>query len=278
MRKSYIGWWIAAGFFLLCGVTSANAGSYYGDNSFSVGLFGLLAIVLFFSGYSRYKAYKEYQQDRAIRNQFYESQKQSVPDDPTQYVRVTHSGYEGTKTADGGPAETPEAKPDSTAEILRKAREAREAAEKEREQKREGTVMREFSVAGVSLHQDVIRNAGYLNDEYSLSVKRLEEDGLLYDDIPKYLFDGFSLSLELEPDNEVDPNAVKVLLNDEHVGYIPADDAEYVHDMMEADRIADMDGRIVGGPLKRYDEEEEKMEKVDLSFGIRIDLYIRKGR
>lgn len=277
MRKSYIGWWIAAAFCLFCGVNTVNSGTYYSGDSFTVGLFGLLAIVFFFAGYSRYKAYKEYQHDRAVRNKFYQSQNQNQQE-PMQYIKVTHHVVEEQDGPDSEQAENTMQEPDSTSDILRKAREKREAVEAEKAKKREGTVRREFSVAGVSRHQDVIRNAGYLNDEYSLSIKRLEEDGLLYDDIPKYLFDDLTLTLELDPENEVDPNAVKVFLNGEHVGFIPADDAEYVHDMIEADRIADLEGRIVGGPLKRYDDAEEKMEKVDLSFGIRIDLFIRKGR
>ena len=258
MRKSYIGWWIAAGFCLLCGVNAVNSFS----DSFTVGLFGLLAIVFFFAGYSRYKAYKEYQHDRAVRNEFYQNQAMKQQEPPEQYLKVTHYIMEDQDDPDEEPAEPAVPKPEAVPN------------------KREGTVMREFSVAGVSRHQDVIRNVGYLNDEYSLSVKRLREEGLLDQDIPKYLFDGvlLNISLELDSENEVDPNAVKVLLNGEHVGFIPADDAEYVHDMIEADRIVDADARIVGGPFKRYDEDEGEMEKVDLFFGIRLDLYIRKGR
>ena len=269
MRKTYIGWWIAAGVFFLMAMESVYQGNFnpYVDTTMQTGLYGLFAIILGFSGYSRYKAYKEYQHDRAVRNQFYESN-QNIAGNQTQFVKVTHFVVD-----------EPEIQDAETREVETKEAERLPEPEKETtEKKREGTVKREFSVAGVSRHQDVFEKAGYLNDEYSLSVKRLEEEGLLYDDIPKYNFGTVDLRLELDPDNEVDPNAVKVFLNDEHVGFIPAEDAEYVHDMMEADRIADMDGRIVGGPLKRYDEIEEKMVKVDLTFGIRIDLYVRKGR
>ena len=274
MRKSYIGWWIAAGFCLLCAVNSVNTGYYYGDNSYTVGLFGLLAIIFFFSGHSRYRAYKEYQHDREVRNQFYQSQNQNVSSDPTRFVRVTHSEYK-PKTPEPTPAHSTT---ETTADQRAVERQTMKSEKEEKEKKREGCVKREFSVAGVSRHQEVFREIGYLNEEYTLSKSRLEEDGLLYEDIPKYIVDTFKLELELDPDNEVDPNAVKVLMDGKHVGYIPADDAEYVHTMIEEDRIADMDAKVVGGPLKRYNDETDKMEKVDLTFGIRLYLYVRKGR
>lgn len=258
MRKSYIGWWVASAFCFYCLYNSYLYGS--GDE-FSIGLFFLLGCLFLYLGYRRHKEYKEYQEDRRMRNEMY----QKIKDMP-QVIQKASPTDEGMTVM--------------TADMKRREeeRKAREEARNEIARKREGTVKREFRVAGVSRHQGVFKEAGYLNDEYSLSKTRIINEGLEDEDIPQYLFSELEIALELEPENEHDPNAVKVLLNGEQIGYIPADDSEYVHDMMEADRVVDIDAKVVGGPLKRYNSDTEEIEKVDLTFGMRLYLYIRQGR
>lgn len=264
MRKSYIGWWIASAFCFMC---LYNSYGYGPGDDFTVGLFFLLGALFLYLGFRRHKEYKEYQEDRRMQKEIY----QKLTEEP-QVVQRSAGSAPSTNAAPGMTV--------MTADMKRREeeRKAREEAQNEISRKREGTVKREFSVAGVSRHQEVFRKAGYRNEEYSLSKKRIVEEGLDGEDIPQYLFDTIDIGLELEPENEHDPNAVKVLLNGEHIGYIPADDAEYVHDMMEDDRIADIDAKIVGGPLKRYDPDNDEIEKVDLTFGMRLYLFIRQGR
>ena len=62
-----------------------------------------------------------------------------------------------------------------------------------------------------------------------------------------------------EPDNRYDPNAVKVLVNGYHVGYLGRADAEAYAPLL--DRLLATDGvhgaclgRIVGGWLRRWDD------------------------
>lgn len=277
MRKSYIGWWVASAFCFMCLYNSYGYGYGSGDD-FTIGLFFLLGCLFLYLGYRRHKEYKEYQEDRRIRNELY----QKLKDDP----RITQSEPAVSQTRSAEPGMTV-----MTADMKRReeeraarqqrlddARREREERERATAEKREGTVMREFSVAGVSMRQDIFKKAGYRNEEYSLSKTRIIDEGLEDENIPQYLFDTVYVSLELDPENEHDPNAVKVLLNDEHIGYIPADDSEYVHDMMEDDRIADIDAKIVGGPYKRYNSDLDEIEKEDLYFGMRLYLYVKQGR
>ena len=143
--------------------------------------------------------------------------------------------------------------------------------------RRKNVFMREFSVAGVSKHQNLIPKNGFLNDDFFLPDILLEEKGIHEHSIPKYGFENLDLSIEPDPDNEFDPNAIKVYLGGEHVGFIRTEDTEYIHEMMEADRIADVDGRIVGGPAKRYDPVSNKIKTVDQYFGIRLYVFIRNN-
>lgn len=142
--------------------------------------------------------------------------------------------------------------------------------------RRKNVTMEEFRVAGVSKHQDLFPRIGYLTEEYNLSDEELEKIGIRNFSIPKYGFGNLDPTLEPDPDNEFDPNAVKVFLNGEHVGYIRAEDSKYIHDLIVDDRIADVDGRIVGGPSKRYNPDTDKIDEVDWSFGIRLQVFIKK--
>lgn len=169
-------------------------------------------------------------------------------------------------------------------EEKRKQAERQAAADKRREEielqraevlaRRAGTVEQEFSVAGVSRHQAVFRKYGSVNPDYNMSARELEEY-VGPSDIPQYDFSDVSLTLETEPDNPVDPNAVKIMMEGELIGYIPKEDAAHVGWLLDNDRIVDADFRVVGGPLKRYDPLTESVEKVPLSFGVRISLYVR---
>lgn len=275
MRKSYIGWWIASAFCFMC---LYNSYGYGAGDDFTVGLFFLLGCLFLYLGFRRHKEYKEYQEDRRIRNELY----QKLKEDPRMVQSVPSSAparsAEPSMTVMTADMKRREEERAARQKKMDDARREREEKERATAKKREGTVMREFSVAGVSTRQDVFKKAGYRNDEYSLSKKRIIDEGLEDVDIPQYEFGTVHIGLELEPENEHDPNAVKVLLNDEQIGYIPADDSEYVHDMMEDDRIADIDAKIVGGPLKRYNSDTDEIEKVDLYFGMRLFLYVKQGR
>ena len=146
----------------------------------------------------------------------------------------------------------------------------------EKIKKRKNVVMKEFPVAGVSRHQDLFPKNGFLNDDYFLPDDQLMEKGIRQYSIPKYGFDNLDLSIEHDLYNKYDPNAIKVFLGGEHVGFIRAEDAEYVLNLMFIDAIADVDGRIVGGPAKQYNPEKGRIEEVDYNFGIRLYLFIRK--
>lgn len=153
---------------------------------------------------------------------------------------------------------------------------ARKAREAEKQARRAGTHAEEYSVAGVSYRQDVFERVGDENPCYSLSKKQFIEENGFDNDVPKYYFDGCDVSIELDPENKYDPHAVKVLLNDQLVGYIPAEDSEHVSEIMNEELLVDMDAKIVGGPQRRYDSFDDRIEDIDLMFGIRITLYVKK--
>lgn len=96
-----------------------------------------------------------------------------------------------------------------------------------------------FYVAGTSRRQDAILSLPHIENELyrSSSVKRYEREGYFWDDkVYQYDFKEYTLllNIEHEPDNPADPNAMKVCINDIHVGYIKKDDLDRFDEVANA--------------------------------------------
>lgn len=86
-----------------------------------------------------------------------------------------------------------------------------------------------FYVAGVHFRQDAIESLPHIIDEnYKSSSARKYENECIYDKVYKYDFHYYDLNLDIqhEPDNPEDPDAMKVMINNVHVGYIKRDDLD----------------------------------------------------
>lgn len=97
-----------------------------------------------------------------------------------------------------------------------------------------------------------------------VGVTKRNEDGLAIQKILKELdgsvYEGQLLILEHEDDNEYDPNAIKVYLHGEHIGYIKKELAAEIVEAVDEDRIEAELCEITGGE--------------DLSYGCNICLTL----
>lgn len=120
-----------------------------------------------------------------------------------------------------------------------------------------------FRVAGISKRQRAI-TANLLTEssDYEATKKELVEIGMTDERIYKYIPDVLDAELVPEPENPHDPNAVKVIVDDIHVGYVPAEKAEKVKKLLETKQIRDVSCEFYGGPYKiiteDYDLEKDK--------------------
>ncbi len=120
-----------------------------------------------------------------------------------------------------------------------------------------------FRVAGISKRQRAI-TANLLTEssDYEATKKELVEIGMTDERIYKYIPDVLDAELVPEPENPHDPNAVKVIVDDIHVGYVPAEKAEKVKKLLETKQIRDVSCEFYGGPYKiiteDYDLEKNK--------------------
>lgn len=120
-----------------------------------------------------------------------------------------------------------------------------------------------FKVAGISRRQRAIEgNLLTENYEYSLSKKELVDSGMLDERIYKYDPTVMDASLVPEPDNPKDPNAIKVLVNDVHIGYVPAEKTDTVKELQSSKQVHSITCEFYGGPFKviseDYDDENDK--------------------
>lgn len=131
-------------------------------------------------------------------------------------------------------------------------------------------------VAGTSYRQDVIESLGSENDCYTWTKKELAEYDMCDQNIYQLEFSPESVELVEEPENEHDPNAIKVVVDGEHVGYIKKGSCSHVKKLIHENRICEISVDIYGGKYKRvsweYDPLEDK-DSYDLECG-KTDYFV----
>lgn len=135
---------------------------------------------------------------------------------------------------------------------------------------------KKYKVTGISHYTKNIMKLASKNEDFKLSKKDMIEEGLEGSRVYEYDFYGIKARLEPEPDNQYDPNAVKVLIDDLHVGYIKSGSCTHILNIMSQNRIEKIDFEIGGGKYKflGYDEYEDKyfMEKEEIPFYIHLNI------
>lgn len=120
------------------------------------------------------------------------------------------------------------------------------------------------AVVGLGYRKEAVKSLLAENEEYKHPKKRRSR-------IYKYeYFEGPAI-LAPEPTNKYDPNAIKVMVNGVHIGYIPADECQQVR-MVCAQNFSSIIN-IYGGPYKWYDHESEKWYSDTKDFSAKLRIY-----
>ncbi len=119
-----------------------------------------------------------------------------------------------------------------------------------------------YNAAGTSFRQKEIGSLSHLNDDYLISKRDAIDLDMMYKKIYQYVFSPQNVQLIEEPDNEYDPNAIKIVIDNVHIGYIKRDDCLYVKELIERGLIRKVTADIHGGKYKRlvsdYDIVKDK--------------------
>lgn len=137
-------------------------------------------------------------------------------------------------------------------------------------------------VAGTSYHLDAIMELAEDNPDYDMTQREIVDAGMEEQRIYQYTFPDSPVELVDDPDNENDPNAIKVLVAGQHIGYIKRGSTGRVHNLQRAGRVLGVTVEIYGGKYKvvTCDEDYDGTEHYDLIrdeslYGAAIDILVR---
>ncbi len=138
--------------------------------------------------------------------------------------------------------------------------------------------METHRIAGTSFHEKEIPDLLLENDDYDMTASELIDAGYEDERVYKYSETDCKASLEPEPDNQYDPNAVKVYADGVHIGYIKKGSAAHVKKLLEEDRIRSMSLTISGGPYKTAylnEDDRPRIEKDNQNFSAKLDIFVK---
>lgn len=139
-------------------------------------------------------------------------------------------------------------------------------------------------VAGTSFRQEAIESLGDENPIYELTKEELLNEGYEDEKIYYYTFLPMHVSLEEEPENPNDPNAIKVIVDGVHVGYIKKGSCSHIKKLLRSGNIQRVEAEIYGGKYKylycEYDEDKDKdvydIEKDEDPYRVTVELKIEE--
>ena len=133
-------------------------------------------------------------------------------------------------------------------------------------------------IAGISSHEKEIPELMIENGDYDMTAAELIDAGFEDERVYKYSETYCTAALEPEPDNQYDPNAVKVYADGVHIGYIKKESAAHVRKLLEEDRIRSMSLTISGGPYKTAylnEDDRPRIEKDNQNFSAKLDIFVK---
>lgn len=142
-----------------------------------------------------------------------------------------------------------------------------------------------YRVTGIEHYLDNLLKLAVPNSNYDMTKREIIDYGMTDQNIWEYEFYPSKLELQPEPDNSHDPNAIKVLIDDQHVGYIKSGSCKHLLNVIDQDRFIGATCKIGGGKYKRVDEEYDydrdktihNLDKGEKSYSIVITVK-EKGK
>lgn len=133
---------------------------------------------------------------------------------------------------------------------------------------------KKHNVTGVSYYEKNLLKLAAINPAYSLNAKAIIVSNLADAPIYQYCFSPIKTELIPEPTNPHDPNAIKVIVDGEHVGYIKAGSCSRLLKLISENRIERIDCKISGGSFKLLsicgDGGEYEIEKGKENYKINV--------
>lgn len=148
------------------------------------------------------------------------------------------------------------------------------------------SITEKHHITGISHYMDNLMHLAGENYEYDYSKRELIDNMLEGERIYQYEFEISKAELIEEPTNPYDPNAVKVVLDGLHVGYIKKGSCAHIKKLLSSNRIIGISAKVGGGKYKflscEYDYEKDKdvyeLERDSTNFFVDIILELKETK
>lgn len=132
-----------------------------------------------------------------------------------------------------------------------------------------------FNVAGTSFRRNAIKDMLSEDCDYGENKSYLKENYIDGDRIWKYLPEyRDDVALVDEPENEYDPNAIRVEVGGVHIGYVKKGSTSRVRNLLKKDDVR-VKIDIAGGPYKElYEDEDGKIQIIsgEIEFYAKLEI------
>ena len=139
----------------------------------------------------------------------------------------------------------------------------------------EMSVLKNYKVAGVAHYEKSILKFAKTNPVYSTNSKDIIAAKLWNTNVYQYCFSVLKTELIPEPSNPYDPNAIKVVVDGIHIGYIKAGSCKHVLKLIAENRIEKIDCTIKGGKFINVwgdGVHVQQVEKGESKYSIQLSI------
>lgn len=136
-------------------------------------------------------------------------------------------------------------------------------------------------VAGTTYHLDAIMELAEDNPDYDMTKREIIDECMEEERIYQYTFPDGPVELVDEPDNEHDPNAIKVIVAGQHIGYIKRGSTGRIHKLQRSGRVLGVTAEIYGGKYKivrsveEYQMQRYELDRDETDYGAAIEVLVQ---
>ena len=116
-------------------------------------------------------------------------------------------------------------------------------------------------IAGVAHYESNIMKLAKKNPAYSYTKKEIVAKKLCCEYLYEYIFAPKITELLPDPTNPQDPNAIKVIIDGQHVGYIKAGSCARILKLIKEERIAGIESNISGGKFQNLWSDGKEIQQ-----------------
>lgn len=151
-----------------------------------------------------------------------------------------------------------------------------EAAKTENRMPQNDAKIQKHKIAGVAHYESNLLKLAKKNPAYSFTKKEIIAKKLCCEYLYEYTFAPQKTALIPDPANPHDPNAIKVVIDGQHVGYIKAGSCARILKLINEGRIAGVESTISGGKFQNLwsdGKEIQQHEKGCKKYEIEISIF-----